>query len=161
MKKILVLSDTHSHPLPEEVWEQTQNVDGILHAGDFTDIDVFHQLKKRSHIWAVYGNGDDASLRKILPRTCVVTIEDTRIALVHGEGAGTQVKMFARDIFQKEKVDVIVFGHSHMALNEMDEGVLMFNPGSSTDTIRAPFLSYGILEIHGEQVKGRIIKVKG
>ena len=34
-----------------------------------------------------------------------------------------------------------------MPKNEYIEGVLFFNPGSVTDTVYAPYRSYGIIEI--------------
>lgn len=160
MKKILVLSDTHSSPLPKEVFEQAKNVDGILHAGDFTDIEVFQQLKKINKIFAVYGNMDEVGLCEMLPQTLVVEFEGVRIGLLHGQGAPHQVAMFAKETFKKEKLQAIVFGHSHIAMNDIQDGILMFNPGSSTDSTRAPFLSYGILEIKDGHVKGRIVKIK-
>ena len=46
-----------------------------------------------------------------------------------------------------EKPDIIVFGHSHLPMNEYIKGVLYFNPGSATDTVFAPYRSYGIIEI--------------
>lgn len=160
MKKILVLSDTHSSPLPKEVLEQAKTADGILHAGDFTDIEVFQQLKSMNKIFAVYGNMDEAGLCAILPQTLVVEFEGVRIGLLHGQGAPHQVAMFAKETFKKEKLQAIVFGHSHIAMNEVQDHLLMFNPGSSTDIARAPFLSYGILEIKEGHIKGRIVKLK-
>ena len=46
------------------------------------------------------------------------------------------------------ELDVIVYGHSHKALNEVIDGVLLFNPGIARS-------SYGILTI-GEEVLGEI-----
>ena len=60
--------------------------------------------------------------------------------------------------FKDKKVDVIVFGHSHHPMNEIKDGILFFNPGSATDTVFAPFRSYGVLEI-SDVIKGRIIKI--
>ena len=62
-----------------------------------------------------------------------------------------------KEAFQ-EKLDVIVFGHSHTPLCEWQEGTLFFNPGSVTDTIFAPYRSCGILEINDE-VKGTIVRL--
>lgn len=47
--------------------------------------------------------------------------------------------------------DVIVFGHSHVPMNEIIDGILFFNPGQARE-------SFGILTIDGE-VKGEIVRV--
>jgi len=36
---------------------------------------------------------------------------------------------------------------------------IYFNPGSPTDTIFAPYQSYGILEINGKEIKRSIVKI--
>jgi predicted phosphodiesterase len=62
--------------------------------------------------------------------------------------------------FKSDNVDCVVFGHSHQIYNQTPaDGVLMFNPGSPTDTIFAHFKSFGILETSPEGVKGEIIRL--
>ena len=63
-----------------------------------------------------------------------------------------------QESFKNDKVDAIVFGHSHQPLVMRQGGVLFFNPGSPTDDIFAPYKSVGILEIH-DTIEGRIIKL--
>ncbi len=59
---------------------------------------------------------------------------------------------------QFDNVNVIVFGHSHSPVNEVQNGALFFNPGSPTDKIFASYNSVGILEV-GDTIKGRIIRL--
>lgn len=158
--RILVLSDTHSEELPKAVLNEIKNVDRVFHVGDFTDIGILNRLKKEKEVNAVYGNMDGMDIRGVLPKHLVVKCEDTRIGLFHGEGGPDKLLEKVRDVFKQEKLNAIVYGHSHVPMNEMVAGVLMFNPGSPTDTIRSPFLSYGILEIKGSAVKGQIVKIK-
>ncbi len=158
--RILVLSDTHSDELPKAVLSEIKNVDRIFHVGDFTDIDILNRLKKEKEVFAVYGNMDGMDLRGILPKHLVVKCGDVRIGLFHGEGGPDQLLEKVCDVFKQEKLNAIVFGHSHKPMNEVMDGVLMFNPGSPTDIVRSPFLSYGILEINGSAIKGQIVKIK-
>ena len=158
--RILVLSDTHSDTLPKAVLNEIKNVDKIFHVGDFTDISILDRLKKEKEVLAVYGNMDGMDLRGVLPRQLVVKCEDVTFGLFHGEGGPDKLLEKVRGVFQCEKLDVIVFGHSHTPMNEVVDGVLMFNPGSPTDMVRSPFLSYGILEVKGSAVKGQIVKIK-
>lgn len=158
--RILVLSDTHSNTLPKAVLSELKNVDRVFHVGDFTDIEILNYLKKKKDVYAVYGNMDGMDLRGVLPRYLVVKCEDVHIGLFHGEGAPGQLLERVHDVFKGEKLSAIVFGHSHIPMNKMVDDVLMFNPGSPTDMIRSPFLSYGILEVHGSIIKGKIVKMK-
>jgi putative phosphoesterase len=94
-----------------------------------------------------------------LPKQLSFKCEDVTIGLVHGQGAPGKVLDGVRECFKSEKLDAIVFGHSHAPMNKVVDGILFFNPGSPTDTVRAPFKSYGILEVTGKTIKGQIIKL--
>ena len=43
---------------------------------------------------------------------------------------------------------LVVFGHSHIPLDESAGGSRIFNPGSPTDRRRQPAGTIGVLEIH-------------
>jgi len=55
-------------------------------------------------------------------------------------------------------VDVIVYGHSHIASNHMRDGVLFFNPGTATGYSSSGVHSIGVLEL-GDAVRGEILTV--
>jgi hypothetical protein len=158
--RIIVLSDTHSEPLAKDLQADLQKADLIVHVGDFTDLALLERLKKSQEVRAVYGNMDSLELRQVLPKKLVFRCEEAAIGLVHGQGAPAQVVEGVRECFKGEKLDAIVFGHSHEPMNKVVDGVLFFNPGSPTDTVRAPFRSYGVLEVKGKTIKGQIIKIK-
>jgi uncharacterized protein len=158
--RILVLADTHSQPLSKELEDEFQSADLIIHLGDFTDRGLLDRLKAVKEVRAVYGNMDGLDLRQALPKQLVFRCEGVAIGLVHGQGAPAQVIEGVRECFKGEKLDSIVFGHSHMPMNEVIDGILFFNPGSPTDTVRAPFRSYGILEVKNKTIKGQIVKIK-
>jgi len=50
-----------------------------------------------------------------------------------------------------DEVDVVIYGHSHVAQNEVIDGILFFNPGRARE-------SFGILTI-GEEVRGETVPV--
>lgn len=159
--KIGVVSDTHSLPLPAELLSALQKVDIILHPGDFCTEADLARFTKIKDVKAVYGNMDDASLRKKLPEKQIFTLEGVRIGMFHGEGPAKRVPEFVQERFKKDQVDLVVFGHSHQPLQETIKGVLYFNPGSPNDRVHAPYCSYGIIEIQdGKILKSEIIKLK-
>jgi len=78
---------------------------------------VLEALGEIAPVTSVRGNNDDDNGYEIVR----VTIGGRRILLTH----------IFRDELRNEKVDVIVFGHSHQPHNEVIDGVLLFNPGSA------------------------------
>lgn len=157
--KIAVLSDTHSQALPKKLVEALKKVDLIIHAGDFCSLKDFDPLKKIKEIKAVHGNMDDLELRKILPKRLIFEVENVRIGLFHGYGPPQKLPDEVSAEFKNDKVQVIVFGHSHQPLNEKRGGILFFNPGSPSDKIYAPYCSYGLMDIQQGQIKAQIIKL--
>jgi putative phosphoesterase len=159
--KILVLSDTHipkaAQDLPPEIYDAIKGVDMILHAGDFADRDTYDRLASLKEMKAVAGNMDSIGVRSILNPKEVVRVGKFRIGIIHGYGAPNELMKTVQKEF--EKVDAIVFGHSHKPVNVVKDGVLFFNPGSPTDTIFAEFNSYGIIEVTDKKIEGKIIRL--
>ncbi|MFC1624295.1 metallophosphoesterase family protein [Candidatus Omnitrophota bacterium] len=163
--KIGVLSDTHIpvkfSQLPPSLLKALEGCGLILHAGDLTDPSVLEPLKKISKVEAVYGNMDSKETVSLLKDRRIFTVKGKRICLIHGYGRPDDLVGVLKEEFLKENPDIIVFGHSHMPMNEYIDGVLFFNPGSATDTIFAPYRSYGIIEIEGGKINATIHKLKG
>ncbi len=156
-----VISDTHipvaCQELPKEIEKYFQGVDLIIHAGDLIELSVLDQLAKfTKNIVAVCGNMDCPQVQNTLPKKKVITAGNYKIGLIHGQGPTKNLPELVRKEF--DNIDIVVFGHSHKALNVKKDGVLFFNPGTPTDDIFAEFKSIGILELN-EQKKGKIIKI--
>ncbi|MFC1594488.1 metallophosphoesterase family protein [Candidatus Omnitrophota bacterium] len=160
--KIGVISDTHiptqAQDIAPEVYEAFSGVDLILHAGDLVQLSVLESLKNIAPVRAVYGNMDTPAVRAVLPVKDIIQCENFTIGLMHGYGSAHNLEEKVASEFQ-EKVDVIVFGHSHKAVNETRGWILYFNPGSPTDDTFAEFKSFGILEIE-KKITGQIIKIE-
>lgn len=159
--KIGVVSDTHSLLIPPEVINALNKTDMIIHAGDFCtpkDVEIFRRLKDFK---GVYGNMDGADVRKLLPRRDIFEVDGITIGIFHGEGPKEGILDAVRNAFNDRKPDVIVFGHSHQPFNKLIGDTLYFNPGSPNDMVRAPYRSYGILEIESGTATGKIVKLKG
>ena len=159
--KIGVISDTHiperALDIPKEVYAAFKDADLILHAGDLITPDVLDTLNKICPVKAVYGNMDNQKVRERLKEKEIITVGSFKIGLIHGRGNPENLISFIKDAFG-QKLDIIVFGHSHTPFNEKKEGVLFFNPGSATDTIFSPYRSYGILQIN-DDIKSQIVRL--
>jgi uncharacterized protein len=161
--KIGVISDTHipanAKEVPPQILQAFAHVDAVIHTGDLAELSVLKALKGAcKEVHAVWGNMDPQEVRNQLPEKEVMVVGKHRIGIMHGQGAPANLPGLLLDVFKQEHVDVIVFGHSHSPLNEVRNGILLFNPGSATDKVYAPFNSYGILEV-GERIEGKIVKI--
>jgi hypothetical protein len=123
-------------------------VDLILHAGDVCTAAVLDELAQYAPVTAVLGNNDAADVAAWgAPETTSLEVEGLRIAMIHDSGpsAGRLARMRRR--FPDS--DLVVFGHSHIPLDEAtaDAAFRIFNPGSPTDRRRQPHGTIGLLEI--------------
>lgn len=150
--KIGVLADIHiperADKLPEKLLEELKGVDMIILAGDLTIASVLKSLKEIAPVVAVRGNMDQPEVFSVLKNKEIVIAGKFRIGVFHGFGSPQRIIDVLKAEFKDDKVDAIIFGHSHQPMNEYSEGVLFFNPGSPTDKVFAPYNSYGIIEIN-------------
>lgn len=162
MIRIGVISDTHipdrAKEIPKVILEDFKNVSLILHAGDLVVLDVLKRLNDICEVIAVFGNMDGKETKEVLPEKRTINIGKFKIGLFHGWGAPSNLINLVKKEFQKDKCDVIIFGHSHSPLNELRDGILFFNPGTPTDKIFSPYNSYGILEID-EEINAKVIRI--
>ncbi len=158
-----VIADTHipnrAEDIPREILENFKHVDMVIHAGDLEDPKVLDRLRSAcKDVRAVYGNMDPAEVREKIPEKEIISVGNYRIGVMHGYGPPDKLISLLKDIFKDDRVDIIIFGHSHKGCNEKIGQTLYFNPGSATDKIFASQNSYGIIEINDE-IKARIIKI--
>jgi len=159
---IAVISDTHlprgARRLPEACVERISAADLLLHAGDFSTLDVMRELEAIGPpLLGVHGNVDSAELRRLLPAERVVEAEDARIAMVHDAGPSRGRLGRLRSRFG-ECADVVVFGHSHMPLHEQaPDGFQILNPGSPTERRRAPAHTMGLIRVESGLARCEIV----
>jgi putative phosphoesterase len=159
--KILVISDTHfrrpGERLPREVEGAAAAADLIVHCGDFEALFAHEYLRQLGRVVAVRGNMDEPALKEILPETVTFEAEGRKIGMVHGWGAPRGLAERVAALFSD--VEAVLFGHSHQPYREIKGGVLLFNPGSPTGRVYAPYNSYGILEVTAEGIGARVVRV--
>jgi putative phosphoesterase len=158
--RIGVLSDTHIHRVSKDFKDlldhRFSEVDVLFHVGDYTAPVVVDFLGSRN-FHGVYGNMDPIEIRAVLPEKKIVQIGNFRFGLIHGWGSPLGLE--ERVLSQFTDVDVIVYGHSHKAMNEIVHGVLLFNPGTASGYSSSGVHSIGILEC-GDTVQGEIVEIE-
>lgn len=153
--KIGVISDTHipdkASEIPQQILEAFKKVDMVIHAGDLVDLSVLDTLKSVcKDVKAVWGNMDPYEVRKELPEKEIIKVGNYKIGVMHGYGHPNNLTKLLSGVFEKDNVNIVVFGHSHNAVNEKKGNTIYFNPGSPTDKIFAINNSYGIIEINNK-----------
>ena len=143
--------------LPAAIYDEIKNCDMIIHAGDFSEKELYDKLSSMKKIRAVYGNMDSLDLRHVLGEKEIIEAGRFKIGLIHGHGAPKEMMETVRSQFND--VDAIVYGHAHAPTNIVKGGILFFNPGTPTDTIFADVNTYGILEVTDKKIEGKIIKL--
>ncbi len=155
--RVVVLSDTHAprrwRACPPAVAEHLRQADAILHAGDVCTASVLTELAEYAPVTAVVGNNDDPSVAQWgAAATAELDLDGLQVAMVHDSGtaAGRMTRLRRRF----PGADLVVFGHSHIPLDESGPALRIFNPGSPTDRRRQPRGTLGVLEIDS----GRILQ---
>lgn len=127
--KVGLVSDTHGwfDPALREVFGGCHH---IVHAGDVGDASVIADLEDVAPVTVVRGNIDGGPLR-FLPLEAVVDVGGVRIASLHIAGSPTRPRPAALSLLGRERPDVLVVGHSHVALVGRVAGALWVNPGAA------------------------------
>ncbi|MEW6266391.1 MAG: metallophosphoesterase family protein [Thermodesulfobacteriota bacterium] len=151
-----VISDTHlrmvTSGLRRIMDEYFRDAEIVLHAGDMVTGEVWTYLRSR-RVVAVHGNMDHREVTSVLPPKRTVQAGPFTIGLVHGFGAPRGLAETLRREF--DRLDCLVFGHSHQPLNRKVGRELWFNPGAAGDATG----TIGLLHA-GESIEGEIIHLK-
>jgi uncharacterized protein len=141
------------------VAQQLATAELILHAGDVCTASVLDELSSYAPVRAVLGNNDGADVAAWgAPETLEFEVEGVPVAMVHdsGKAAGRGARLRR----QFPAAQLVVFGHSHIPLDQAADGVRIFNPGSPTDRRRQPRCTFGVLDFDdGRLVQARILPV--
>jgi hypothetical protein len=161
--RVVVLSDTHAPRrwkcCPPTVAGWLRQADVILHAGDVCTADVLRELADYGPVHAVLGNNDGPDVAEWgAPVTLQIEVAGLRMAMIHDSGPAAGRLRRMRAAFPA--VRLVVFGHSHIPLDDSGAGLRIFNPGSPTDRRRQPHGTLGVLDIaDGELADARIVAV--
>ena len=165
MIRIGVLADTHLADCQESrlflasvAGRHFHDAAMILHAGDIVEPELLTALLP-TPVYAVRGNMDPATVETPLKR--VVDAGGLRIGLIHGWGAPEGMVARLLKEFPEDRLDCLVYGHTHEPCCRWQDGLLLFNPGSTTDRRRMPWESVGVLEVEAGRIHGRIIPLSG
>ena len=158
--KIGIISDTHLDKHPEKILNYLdkcfKNVDLIIHAGDYTNSKVITLIKSHYNFVGVFGNVDKKSVRELVKEKEIIELYGHRIGVFHGHGVKKTTIERAYDTFLDDRVDIIVFGHSHEPSVSTRNKILMLNPGSLTRRRKEPWFSSIILNLDKNNINAEL-----
>jgi putative phosphoesterase len=131
MKKILLLSDTHSH-IDERILHFVSEADEVWHAGDIGDLAVTDAISALKPLRAVYGNIDDHKARSSFPLDLKFDCEGMKVWITHIGGYPGKYNQRIRTEIKQNPPQIFVAGHSHILKVQWDKSIqcMHLNPGA-------------------------------
>jgi putative phosphoesterase len=145
--KILVISDTHKNLSNViKTMKNIKDIDRIIHLGDnivdAEDLESIYNIP----IDCVAGNCDFYSNQ--YPKEKIINLNNNKIFITHGHLYNVKKDISTiRKIGIEKKVDVILFGHTHISHLSYVDNILIMNPGSISLPRGSNEPSYGVLDI--------------
>lgn len=132
MKRIGLLSDTHSYVHPE-LPRLFEPCDEIWHAGDFGSFEVVRALQAIKPLRGVYGNIDGNDIRIGFPKYQRFMCENVDVLLTHIGGYPGNYSADVRQMLLINPPKLMVCGHSHILKVIFDKrfNMLTINPGAA------------------------------
>ncbi len=131
MKKILLLSDTHSY-LDDAILKHVDWADEVWHAGDIGDLKVTDDIKKRKPLRGVYGNIDNHEAQLEFPLHNRFICEKIDVWITHIGGYPGKYQQTIREEITRNPPKLFICGHSHILKVMFDKklNLLHMNPGA-------------------------------
>jgi putative phosphoesterase len=146
-----VISDTHGLLRPEAL-TALEGSRYIIHAGDIGDPFILSRLAEIAAVTAVRGNLDGSRWARKIPPTNVLELGGVSIYILH-DLSELDLKPEAAGF------SVVVSGHSHRPKQELQNGVLYFNPGSAGPRRFKLPVTLGRLFVNHDGVRGELVNL--
>lgn len=161
--KILVFSDTHgkSGNMYDIISRKRLSTDVVIHLGDnFTDLyDIKNKFPEIAFI-SVVGNCDNSFSSFNIPMSQTITLEGKKIFITHGHHQSVKSGLdVLKSLARKNKIDIVLYGHTHVADFKEIDGVYYFNPGSLSLPRSDKCASYGVIDIENNNSKFSIEEI--
>lgn len=127
--RILIVSDSHGRNQQlERALYNEEPLDMVIHLGDLEGSDAFLKQNVCCPLEMISGNNDYFTQ---IEREKLIQIGNYKVVLTHGHrhsvSFGTEdLKEWARAL----EADIVMYGHTHIPLLEIEEDLTVLNPGS-------------------------------
>jgi len=132
VKKILLLSDTHSY-VDDQILKFVKQADEVWHAGDIGNLEVTDTIQKFKPLRAVYGNIDNKDARAEFPLDNRFNVEGVSVWMTHIGGYPNKYNQRVRAELNNNPPKLFICGHSHILKVQYDQKLqlLHLNPGAA------------------------------
>lgn len=145
--KFLIISDTHGYlKNAMNIIEKIQDrIEGVMHLGDHdTDAEALSKKYPGLNFYWVKGNNDYSSET---PEDRLLKIKGKKILLTHGHKHHVHWNYEKISYYAEEQeADLVLFGHTHVPLNDRGGRVWLFNPGSISLPRMSTIPTFGMVE---------------
>ncbi len=154
--RIVVLSDAHGFVKPIETAIEKSKPDVVIFCGDGTSrAEDISYLYPDIKFYFVKGNCDSGNF----PLEIEEKIGSKKFFITHGHNYN--VKYTYDEIIKSAKlrgVDILLFGHTHIPVNEYHDGLYVMNPGSCAMPKQTK-ATYGFIDVVGNQIVTNIVEL--
>lgn len=155
MKTLVVLSDTHGNRAAiAEILGVLEEADFIVHLGDTSSDGNYVKSLFPEKCLVINGNCDFMRLGE---DEKVFKVEGVSIFACHGHAysvKSTRLKLLRRA--EELSCSLALYGHTHVASEESENGVTLFNPGCLSGY---SYLSYGYVVVNGDKAVCKTVYV--
>lgn len=143
--KIGIISDTHGL-LRREIVQAFKGCELIFHGGDIGKQAILDALQGIAPVVAVKGNNDKDYWAEQLPIESWTRVQSKMIYMIHN------IKKKPADL-EKNGIDIVISGHSHIYKEEIKEDILYLNPGGAGPKRFGRAATAMLLEIEDKAVR--------
>ena len=153
MTTIFAFSDSHGAGINAEYISLMGESDLIFYTGDGLANILSDERIPKDKLYAVKGNCDG---RLNFDDEKIVQVEDVKFLITHGHIYSNNLDMVYSAL--EQKVDCVVFGHTHMFSDETCDGVRLINIGS---TANSPLnhIGYTYIVVQGKNIFAKFVKM--
>jgi uncharacterized protein len=149
--RVGIISDTHGI-LRKAAIESLRGSDLIIHAGDIGDPAILKTLDQIAPTTAVRGNTDRSDWAKSISETEVLEAGELSLYIIHDYST--------LDLNPRSAgFHAVIYGHSHRASIDWQNGVLLLNPGSAGPRRFHQSVTLALLSIKNKKMYPEIIRL--
>lgn len=129
--RILIVSDSHGRNNHlNTVLDRVGDIDLFLHLGDLEGSEHFIQTFVNCRVEMISGNNDYFT---DIPREKIITIGKYSVFMTHGHRYSVYYDTDTlKEAARERKVDIVMYGHTHIPSIDMSDDIIAINPGSIT-----------------------------
>ena len=153
MKKLVIVSDTHGNLKNlEKLLPIIEESDLIIHLGDYSsDLKVLSP-ELYDKLYYVKGNCDGGG------EDAFFEAENLKIMMTHGDRYGVKQSLTKLYLKAKEmKIDVVLYGHTHIPKIEEYDGITFINPGCMSIFSNK---TYCYAVVNNDKIIAKIVDIK-